>query len=106
MRRSFRGVVRISRLAGSPGGVEATRPRYREDLRMSFRKPSWKVRFLLGALTLVLLSGKPAFGQTQAITATLNGAVADSSGEAVTGAKLTLTSAERGISRASSTGNT
>ncbi len=72
---------------------------------MSLRKPSWKVRFLFAAVTLVVLSGKPVFGQTQAITATLNGSVADSSGDVVTGAKLTLTSAERGISRASSTGN-
>src|ERR1035438_1879003 len=106
MRRNLRGLVRIGRPAGQSGGVEATRPRYREDLLMSFRKPSWKVRFLLGAMTFVFLSGRPMFGQTQAITATLNGGVADSSGEAVAGAKLTLTSAERGISRASSTGNT
>ena len=73
---------------------------------MSLRERSWKVRFLLGALALMFLSGKPVFGQTQAITATLNGTVVDSSGEPVSGAKITLSSPERGISRASATGST
>src|ERR1700683_996612 len=73
---------------------------------MSCKERSWKVRFLLGALALVVLSGQAVYGQTQAITATLNGTVTDSSGEALTGAKVTVTSAERGISRASSTGST
>jgi hypothetical protein len=54
----------------------------------------------------VFLSGQAVYSQTQAITATLNGTVMDSAGQAVTGAKVTLTSAERGISRASSTGST
>jgi len=73
---------------------------------MSCKERSWKVRFLLSVLALVFLSGQAVYSQTQAITATLNGTVMDSAGQAVTGAKVTLTSAERGISRASSTGST
>ena len=69
---------------------------------MSCKERSWKVRFLLSVLALVFLSGQAVYSQTQAITATLNGTVMDSAGQAVTGAKVTLTSAERGISRASS----
>src|SRR5437899_10747326 len=37
--------------------------------------------------------------QSQAFTATINGTVTDRSGSVVTGAKISLTSAERGITR-------
>jgi len=68
-------------------------------------KSTWSVcaaiasSLLFSALALVFLSGKPLYGQgSQAITATLSGTVTDPAGLAVSGAKVTLTSPERGIS--------
>jgi hypothetical protein len=60
----------------------------------------------LAVLVVFLLCGKAAYGQTQAITATLNGTIIDASGQPITGARVTLASPERGISRVGSTGNT
>ncbi len=70
---------------------------------MPDRRSIWKLRFLLAALTLLFLGGKELYGQSQAITATFSGTIMDPSGLAVSGAKLTLTSPDRGISRTSYT---
>src|SRR5260370_42359231 len=43
--------------------------------------------------------------QSQAFTATISGTVTDKSGGVVTGAKITLTSDERGITRSFTTGD-
>lgn len=69
---------------------------------MSGRERSWKLCFLLCALALLLLSSGPLYGQSQ-VTATLSGDVTDPAGAVVNGAKATLTSPERGISRTSTT---
>jgi hypothetical protein len=70
---------------------------------MSRRGRSWNLMFFVGAMALFLLSGNALYGQTQAISATLSGSVIDPAGLAVNGARVTLTSAERAISRSSST---
>jgi hypothetical protein len=70
---------------------------------MSGRQRLSNLYFLLGALTLLFLSGGQLYGQTQAFTATLSGSVIDPAGQPVSGAKVSLTSAERGISRTYST---
>jgi hypothetical protein len=71
---------------------------------MSERKRSWIFRFLFCALALLLLSGKPLYGQSSsAFTATLSGSVLDPAGAAVSGAKVILTSPEIGFSRTYST---
>jgi hypothetical protein len=67
---------------------------------MSGKERSWKLCFLLCALVLLLVAGKPVYAQSStAFTSTLNGAVVDPSGAAVNGAKVTLTSPEIGFSR-------
>src|ERR1700709_237505 len=53
------------------------------------------VMFALG----VFFGGTRLSAQSQAFTATINGTVTDRSGSSVAGAKITLTSAERGIAR-------
>jgi hypothetical protein len=58
-----------------------------------------KLSILAVILAAVGLSAGQCYAQSQAITATLSGTVVDSSGQTVNGAKLTLVSAERGISR-------
>jgi Carboxypeptidase regulatory-like domain len=71
---------------------------------MSGREHSWQLRFLLCALALLYLSGKPLYGQSStAFTATLSGGVIDPVGAAINGAKVTLTSSEIGFSRTYST---
>jgi carboxypeptidase family protein/TonB-dependent receptor-like protein len=60
---------------------------------------SWKLRFLLVALAVIFPFCGQGFGQSQAITASLSGTVLDPSGQTVSGAKITLTSPDRGISR-------
>ena len=71
---------------------------------MANAKKTWKLYFSLGALVLLLLSGKPLYGQSQQIAATLGGTVSDQQGLAVPAAKVTLTSSELGISRTYTTG--
>ncbi len=74
---------------------------------MSGKERFWKVGFLLCALVVLLLSGKPLCAQSSsAFTATLSGSVLDPSGSAVNGAKVTLTSTEIGFSRTYSTKDT
>jgi len=60
---------------------------------------SWKLRFLLVALAAIFPFCGQGFGQSQAITASLSGTVLDPSGQTISGAKITLESPERGISR-------
>src|SRR4029077_957364 len=74
---------------------------------MSLKQSSWKLRFILGFLALLLLNGKPLYGQSStAFTATLSGTVLDPAGAAVSGAKVILTSPDIGFSRTYSTKNT
>ena len=74
---------------------------------MSGRERSRQLWFLVGALALLFLCCKPAYGQSSAaFTATLSGRVTDPAGLAVSGATVTVTSAELGLTRTSSTGDT
>jgi hypothetical protein len=66
---------------------------------MSGKAWSWKLKILAGALAALILTAGQGYGQSQAITATLSGTVLDRSGQTVSGAKITLVSPERGISR-------
>jgi hypothetical protein len=65
-----------------------------------------KLNVLFLALVFLFLGQTQAFGQSQAITATLSGIVLDPTGQAVSGAKLTLSSPERAFSRSFTTGDT
>jgi hypothetical protein len=69
---------------------------------MTGKEFAGKLRFLFGALILLLVLGGQANGQSQ-ITASLSGTVQDPSGQAVNGAKVTLTSQQRGLSRSYTT---
>jgi hypothetical protein len=60
---------------------------------------------VLAAVLSLVLSNVPLNAQTQAFTATLSGTVTDSSGAVVARATVKLTSAERGIVRTFSTGD-
>ncbi|MGC1684187.1 MAG: TonB-dependent receptor [Candidatus Acidiferrales bacterium] len=74
---------------------------------MSGRERSLQRWFLLGALAILFLSCRPVYGQSStAFTATLGGRITDPAGLAIKGATVTVTSAELGISRTSSTGDT
>jgi hypothetical protein len=53
----------------------------------------------------IILGATRLSAQSQAFTATISGTVTDKSGGVVTGAKITLTSAERGITRSFTTGD-
>jgi hypothetical protein len=67
---------------------------------MSGKVRSWKWSFFLVAILAVLaLTAGQSYGQSQAITASLSGTILDQSGQSVNGAKITLVSPERGISR-------
>jgi hypothetical protein len=73
---------------------------------MSGRERSFELRLLLGALALLFLCFKPVYGQSSAaFTATLSGRVTDPAGLAVTGAAVTLSSSDQGLSRTSTTGD-
>ena len=65
-----------------------------------------KVCLGLGAIACLLLPARPSYGQGQTIMASLNGTVTDPSGQAVSGAKLTLTSSALGITRSFTTDET
>src|SRR5260370_3502770 len=71
---------------------------------MSDRRNFWKLRLALAALMVLFLGGKALYGQSQAITATISGVILDASGLPVSGAKLSLTSPDRAISRTAETG--
>jgi hypothetical protein len=59
------------------------------------RKPLWAVGAVL-TLGMVVFIAAPGTGRAQAVTATINGTVADPSGAAVAGAKVTATDTQRG----------
>ena len=97
------GVVGFLRCWGS-GILRLTKAR--RCVSMSGKERFWTPGFLLCALVVLLLSGKPLCAQSSsAFTATLSGSVLDPSGSAVNGAKVTLTSPER-FSRTASTKDT
>lgn len=50
-------------------------------------------------VSLLLLGTRPFYGQNQEVAATLSGTVTDPSGLAISGAKVTLTSAQNGVVR-------
>src|ERR1700681_3538633 len=70
---------------------------------MSAKQEFRNLRLCLCVFALLMLGGGQVYGQSQAITATLNGTVVDPSGQTVSGAAVTLNSNDRGISRTSST---
>ena len=66
---------------------------------MSGKASSLKLSILAVVLVVVGLCAGQSYGQSQAITATISGTVLDPTGQTVSGAKITLVSPERGISR-------
>ncbi len=66
---------------------------------MSVRTRIWNLCTLLSFLVFLSVSAAPSYGQGQAVSATINGNVTDTTGQAVSGAKITLTNPERGITR-------
>jgi hypothetical protein len=66
---------------------------------MSSSNPRCKLLLLVGTLALLFLSGGRAFAQNQAISASLSGRVLDPSGQAVTGARLTLVDPQTSVTR-------
>jgi len=66
---------------------------------MSGKARSLKLSILVVILAALGLSAVQCYAQSQAITASFSGTVLDPSGQAVNGAKVTLASPERGISR-------
>ena len=74
---------------------------------MSGRERSRQLGLLLSALVVLFLCCKPLYGQSSAaFTATLSGRVVDPAGLAVKGASVTLTSADLGVSRTTTSGDT
>ena len=66
-----------------------------------------KLCSVLGVLMILFFSGRPLYGQSSsAFTATLSGIVTDPSGAAVNGAKVTVTSADLGVTRTYTTKDT
>ena len=61
--------------------------------------PRGGLAFAIGLAAALALVHPTARGQTQAFSASLAGVVFDSSGRAIPGAKVRLTSADRGLSR-------
>jgi hypothetical protein len=66
---------------------------------MSGKVWSLKLSILVFVLVVVALCAGQSYGQSQAITATISGTVLDPTGQTVSGAKITLVSPERGITR-------
>jgi Carboxypeptidase regulatory-like domain/TonB dependent receptor len=66
---------------------------------MSGKARSSKLIIFVVILAALTLTAGQAYGQSQAITATLSGTVLDPTGHTISGAKITLVSPERGISR-------
>ena len=72
---------------------------------MSGKARYWELGFLLGLLTLFVFASPQLYAQSQ-VTATLSGTVLDGSGQAVSGAKVTLSNADKGITRTYTTEGT
>jgi hypothetical protein len=73
---------------------------------MSGSERSRQLWFVIGALAVLFLCCKPVYGQSSAaFTATLSGRVTDPAGLAINGATVTVTSAELGLTRTSTTGD-
>jgi len=72
---------------------------------MSGKARYWELGFLLCILALLLFASPQLYAQSQ-VTATLSGAVLDGSGQAISGAKVTLSNADKGITRAYTTEET
>ncbi len=70
---------------------------------MLVRARNWCLCVVVFTLTLLFVSTEAAYGQGQAITASFSGTVTDPTGQGVSGAKVTLTSFDRGIVRSYST---
>jgi len=66
---------------------------------MSGKARLLKLSILVVILAALTLAAGRSYGQSQAITAALSGIVLDPTGQTVSGAKITLVSPERGISR-------
>src|SRR3981189_712969 len=81
------------------GGILAPTRMSRRNFQMSGKVRLWKMSILVGILAALTLAAGQSYGQSQAITAALSGTVHDPSGQTVSGAKITLESPERGISR-------
>ncbi len=66
---------------------------------MLSNRPFRSLWFAIGAALVLIMFGNMLIAQTQTFTATLSGSVNDPSGARVPGAKITLTSPDRGITR-------
>ena len=66
---------------------------------MSSNVQTWKLSVFVVLLAALTLAAGECYCQSQAITATISGTVLDPTGQTVSGAKITLVSPERGISR-------
>src|SRR5258708_26595800 len=100
------GIASASKWHGVPvgldrfrGGILAPTRMSRRNFQMSGKALSWKARIVVGILAALTLTAGQSHGQSQAITATISGTVLDPTGQTVSGAKITLLSPERGISR-------
>ena len=72
---------------------------------MSGKARYWELGFLVCILALLLFASPQLYAQSQ-VTATLSGTVLDGSGQAVSGAKVTLSNADKGITRTYTTEGT
>src|ERR1700757_479698 len=63
------------------------------------RRSSGKFFGLVLSAAIFIIAGVQAFGQTQAFTASLGGTVSDPQDEVLAGARVTLTSSDRGVVR-------
>src|SRR3984893_15380573 len=93
------GKRRLQGLDRFRGGILAPTRMSRRNFLMSGKVRSLKLRILIGVLAALTLAAGQCYGQSQAITASLSGTVLDPSGQTISGAKITLVSPERGISR-------